>query len=108
MTYKLVNGDYEKAEGSKDLEKCEYIDELLQSISMVLYARRGGFYPNKDFGSSIRTALSEPKAGYIAAYARQALEGIDGVFVKEAEPNPGSVRITLMINDTERRVSINL
>ena len=105
MADKLINGDYVKENNT--LIKIEYIDELLQNAGLVLNAERGRFYPNKNFGSRIKEAAGRP-AEYALAYARQALDGIDGVFVCSASQSGNSVVLKLMINGEEREVSIAL
>lgn len=106
MTNIIVNGDYVKQNNS--LRQIEYIDELLQNAKLLLTASRGHFYPNKNFGSAIREISQEPKAEYALAYARQALDQLDGVCVKSAELNNARWCFTLDINGEERQVTVEL
>lgn len=109
MTEKIVNGDYVINEETKRPVMIEYIDELLQKIAMHLTARRGSFYPDKNFGSLLRAKqLEQPKNEYALAYARQTLDEFDGVFVKSAFVKDDAVDFVLIINDDERQVSIKL
>lgn len=55
MTNKIIDGDYVKSNGAARLQTVDYIDEVLQNAKIILTARRGKFYPNKDFGSLIST-----------------------------------------------------
>lgn len=106
MTNKIINGDYVKA--GNTLEQIEYIDELLQSIKIVLTAGRGSFYPNKNFGSNIRNICQEPRAEYAIAYARQALDTLDGVCVKGVTFENNQATFTIDINNEERQVTVSL
>lgn len=109
MTNKIVNGDYQVGTFEFDAVKVDYIDELVQNIQIILTMRRGSFYPNKDFGSLIRKEqLGEPKEEYALAYARQALDCLDGVFVKSALVTESKITFNIDINDVERQVSIEL
>ena len=108
MTDKLTNGDYTLLDGKKGLLQCDYTDELMQNALVLLTAKRDEFYPNKDFGSQIARINMEPKDDYLAAYASQALSSLDGVYVKEAYFEDKIAYITMMLNDKERTVAINL
>lgn len=104
MTDKLQNGDYCKtAEG---LQQTEGVEALLQAATLALCACRGKFYPNKNFGSRLALIDKEPAALYAVAYAREALDGLDGVYVKNAVLENGVYKIQLWINDEEREVLI--
>lgn len=109
MTNKITNGDYEFDEEIGQVKTVDYIDEVLQTIKLNLFARRGSFYPNKDFGSLLRAEeLKNPKQEYALAYARQALDRLDGVYVKLAKIVDDEMIFDLTINDNERQVSIKL
>lgn len=108
MTELIENGDYVKCDDKTGLKKTQYTDELLQNIKILLTARRGKFYPNKNFGSHIREITGEPKAEYALNYARQAVSSIDGVYVKSAHIGSAEIVFTLEINDEERQVSVNI
>lgn len=75
---------------------------------MLLLTPIGKFYPNKNFGSKIKSSLLPPVNEYAAAYAREALDRIDGVFVKSAQYKKPILTVNLIINDEERQVSIDL
>ena len=100
--YKLIDGEYVKDGGA--LVTVEYIEALLQNVSLILYAERGRFYPDKDFGSRIREINKEPFEEYAAAYIRQALYDLDGVFVKNVRKNENEITVELIINDENREV----
>ncbi len=100
--YKLIDGEYVKDGG--ELLTVEYIEALLQNISLILHAERGKFYPDKDFGSRIREIKREPFEEYAAAYIRQALYGLDGVFVKSVKKNGNEITVSLTINNEDREV----
>lgn len=106
MTNKIVNGDYLIKNGRE--EHTEYIDELLQNVKILLTAGRGSFYPDKNFGSSIKAAGNRLDNQYALLYARQALDTLDGVYVKQAELNGTQLCLDLEINNEERQVTLEL
>ena len=108
MADKLTNSDYTMISGNrKALTQCDYIDELLQNVCILLLARRGRFYPDKNFGSRISTIDKAPANAYLLDYARQAVDLLDGVYVKNAEFADENAVFDLIINDKERRLLIN-
>ncbi len=108
MTDKLINGDYQLNETHTALKQCDYTDELLQDAYILLSAKRGSFYPNKNFGSKIDTINSEPKDEYLRSYAQQALGELDGVYVKSAHFEGSTAVINLILNDKEGTVRIGI
>ena len=106
MTNKIVNGDYVVSGGTA--EQTEYIDELLQNIKILLTADRGSFYPDKNFGSSIKASGSKLTNQHALLYARQALDTLDGVYVKEAELSGTQLCFKMEINNEERQVTLEL
>lgn len=105
MQSKLVNGDYAKDGAPLTVS---YIEELLQNAFVALNTKRESFYPNKSFGSKIRMINRRPVEEYAFAYACQALEGLDGVFVKGASLTDNGVIILLAVNGTQGQVNIEL
>ena len=108
MAIELINGDYKRSEENGQPLTVSYIEELLQNAFVALNVRRGRFYPDKNFGSKIRGLTETPLEEYAFAYACQALDGLDGVFVKSAEISEGAATLNLILNGTERQVSIDL
>lgn len=106
MADKLVNGDYAFISGTKKLQQCDYIDELTQGVQLLLTAGRGRFYPDKDFGIRVLFASDVPESFYLQSYAQQAVDTLDGVYVKSGVKITNSKRFNVIINDTERTVSI--
>jgi len=104
MTYKLTDGDYVRT--TDGLETCDNLDEIRQNVYMVLYAERGKFYPNKEFGSQIRQNTQLPRTPYARAYAMQALDGMDGVFVTGVMPLSDKSQIYFRINGTSKWVIV--
>ncbi len=104
MTLKIENGDYVK-NGTKLLET-DCIDELLQNAVIALYAPRGDFYPDKDYGSyllDLKTADGERAA----CLARQAVSRLDGIFIKSASETQNGPEFIITVNGSERRVLID-
>lgn len=108
MTNKIVNGDYVKCADKTDLQRVEYIDEVLQNIKLLLTASRGSFYPNKNFGSNLKRINAQPFEEYALAYARQALQCVDGVRVVKARLNNNTLNFDVIINEEERQVTLEL
>lgn len=107
MTEKIVNGDYVKCAQNNGLEQVEYIDEIVQVAKMLLVTQRGRFYPNKDFGTYLKNDLPYPQDEYALAYARLALESLDGVFVSSAHVDNGKITVDLTINSQKKQVEQN-
>ena len=103
MGYKLSNGEYIK-DGEGKLVTVEYIEELVQNAALALTAKRGRFYPDKNFGSRLSGLNREPFEEYAAAFIRQALYDLDGVFVKKVIKNEENIEVILIINDEEKEV----
>ncbi len=108
MTDKIENGDYVVCSDAADLVSVEYIDEVLQMAKMLLVTQRGKFYPNKDFGSYLKGDLPFPSDEYALAYARLALERLDGVEVSRARVENNILYVDLTINSKEKQVIQNL
>ncbi|MBQ9517426.1 MAG: hypothetical protein IJR60_05060 [Eubacterium sp.] len=106
MAYKLVDGDYVIAPGHTAPTECDYIDELAQNAMVVLGTKRSKFYPNKDFGSYIYITDMQPLLAYLDAAARQAVDPLDGVYIKSVSRSGQDTVIVLTANDTERTVII--
>lgn len=103
MTEKITNGDYVK--DGAGLAEVQYIEELLQNAVIALQTLRGSFYPDKNFGSQLRTVKDHNEA-LALCYARQALSGFDGVHIKSAKISGNGCEFTLSVNDQERQVLI--
>ena len=86
-----------------DNEKIKNIEGLCKS---ALYCKLGSFYPDKNFGSKIRQAIDDKKL--LLSFVRSALNDIDAVYVKSADLKENKLTATLLINDEERQVSVDL
>ena len=106
ITNKLIDGDYRKENGR--LSEIDLISEVLQNVFVTLSVERGKFYPNKNFGSSISNITNEPMEQYALAFARQALDDTDGVYVLDAVIKSGTAELTVLINDKREKVNIKL
>lgn len=103
MTAKIINGDYVK--NGRTLQETEYIDALLQTVSLALKTERESFYPDKNFGSHI-FALSDSNAEFALSRARQAVHNLNGVYIKSARAQTDGFEFTVLINNKERQVLI--
>ena len=106
MPQKLIDGDYARDEATGRVLRVEEIEALLQNAFCALNAKRGRFYPNKDFGSGIRELTAMPTEEHAFAFAVQALAGIDGVTVKSAAETQEGITLTLLLNQREGQVTI--
>lgn len=84
-----------------------FLKPILASCAAAFFCPRGGFYPNKEYGSKIKQNIACAQNNELLCYARQAVSGIDGVFVCSAAQNDGTVIFTVMINDEKQEVSVN-
>lgn len=106
MVLLLENGDYVKDENG-ELKSVEGTGELLQTVRVVLRTHRRRFYPDKSFGRRLLSSC-EPVEQYALEYARQALDGVSAVYVKSAERHGNGVVLTLIINNEERQVTMEI
>lgn len=104
MIQKIENGAYVKNQNS-GYARVDYIDELLQNAVVNICARRGAFYPDKNFGSKLYL-LKPKKEAEALALARQALIDIDGVYVSKCAFDNDTICFDLILNDKERQVRI--
>lgn len=81
------------------------IYEIKEACRCAVYCAKGSFYPDKDYGSKIREAVNEKQ---LLSYARQAIENISGVYLKNATLSDNIVTLDLLINDEERTVTVQL
>lgn len=109
MTEKIVDGDYVKSDIKTDLIRVENIDEILQNIVQLIPVHRGSFYPNKNYGSNLfRLDSTAPIDEYALSYIRQAVDSIDGVYVKSVKLEDDALLTTFIINDEERQALIKI
>ena len=103
MSYRLNGGEYALDTNGKPIE-IEYIEAMLQKVMLSLICERGKFYPNKDFGSLLKGLNKEPFEEYAAACIRQAVEVLDGVYLKSVAKIENGLSIVLLINEAEEEV----
>lgn len=84
------------------------VTEILNSCAAAIKCPREKFYPDKNFGSQILNASDKMASDELLAYARQAVSEIDGVYVKSADVSGDNAVFTILINDEQRQVSIDL
>lgn len=107
MSYRLSGGEYALDENGRPVS-IEYIEELLQGVLLASTAPRGRFYPDKNYGSRLSEIEREPYEEYARAYISQAVDSIDGVFVKKVIKADGILKVQLLINDSEEEVILNI
>lgn len=103
MTEKITNGDY--VQDGDGMAEVQYIEELLQNAALALGALRGNFYPDKNYGAQLRSAAKKSEAEAVG-FARQALSGFDGLYIKSAKITDNGYEFTLTVNGRERQVLI--
>lgn len=90
---------------SRCIRDIDYIEGLLDAARLCLRAERGHFYPDKNFGSSIKQSFTEPE---ILSQARLAVGELDGVYVESVcKMSNGLVVFNLKINDEKGQVEVN-
>lgn len=86
----------------------DHVESVLNDFIMAFKCPRGKFYPDKDYGREINKDASNQKDRLLAS-ARQAAETLDGVYVKEVVLKDSiTAEICVLINDSERSVSVSL
>ena len=103
MSLRLTGGEY-ALDNVGNTVSIEYIEELLQCALLASRTGRGRFYPDKNFGSRISDISKEPFEEYAAAYIRQALDRLDGVFVRKVIKENDELKVQLLINNSEEEV----
>lgn len=81
-------------------------DTVLADCITALVCPAGEFYPNKNYGSRIKQIIKNTNEKELLCYARQALAGMDGVYVKNVKIQDNSILFSIMINDEERQAVI--
>lgn len=105
--YSLLDGKYE-LDGKNAPIKIEGEKALYQTARLILNAKRGRFYPNKDYGSKLFEGLKEPYLEYALALAKQALDALDGVYVEKAYTKDNHLYFSLIINGKECETEVRV
>lgn len=105
MVAKIVDGDY-KTENS-NIMQVDYIEEVLQNAFVAIKTKRGRFYPNKNFGSYIDMVDNTDMLGYILSFARQAVDEIDGVYIKSVKKTNDGFIFKVVVNSKEGEITVN-
>lgn len=87
-------------------ESGEYTETIYQDIARAIQTERGAFYPDKNYGSELRRIKEEPAVLYALCLARNAVYGMNGVYITKAQQADGGFNFTVVINDTEREVFV--
>lgn len=87
--------------------RIETVNIILENCITTLFCRNDRFYPDKNFGSKIRQECSMAE-DLLLAHSRQALSGLDGVFVKSASFIKDNAVFEILINNERKQVSISL
>ncbi|MCD7797417.1 MAG: hypothetical protein LUG95_07465 [Clostridiales bacterium] len=81
-------------------------EKLIADYTAALSCPNGNFYPDKEYGSFINEEY-EDESEYLLTFARHALNGFDGVFVRSLEIDGDSLIFNLLINNDERQVTLS-
>lgn len=91
------------------MSNCELsVNSVLYDCVTALLCPRGEFYPDKNYGSHIIRNKNIIDSERLLCYARQAVSGMDGVYIKSAQLNNKNAVFTVMINNENRQVSIEI
>ncbi len=85
----------------------EYEAFLLDNAVRAVKTQRGAFYPQSDYGSEVYRINKEPKALYALCAARRALLSQDGMYPVDARKTNTGYDFTVLLNGTERMVSVS-
>lgn len=84
------------------------INSVIEDCIVAIMCPRGEFYPDKNYGSKIKFAGSAIDEDRLLCYARQALNDMDGVYVKSVCKTDGTAQFILSVNNEERQVTVEL
>jgi len=85
----------------------DFIDTVLCDCVMAVVCPLGEFYPDKDYGSQIKNS-AVIDSDILLACARQAVNEINGVYIKSVKTENNKALFDVLINDSERQVSIDI
>lgn len=109
IDYKIENGDWVYRNDSIDIVRG--VNEIMGHVEARLYAKKGKFYPNKDFGSllfTLKDSQDENRDMQALQYARQALSDMPDIFVEKATVDGGEAIVTIIFDGSEKEVIIKL
>lgn len=109
MDNKIENGDWQIKRSSVVVVHGE--EEMMGHIEARLCAKKGLFYPDKDFGSllyTLKDSEEETKDMLALQYARQALSDIPGVLVEKATIDENEAKIKIAFDNRSKEVIIKL
>lgn len=109
MDNKIENGDWAVTRNTLSVVYGE--DEMIGHVEARLSAKKGRFYPNKDFGSllyTLKDSQDENKDMLALQYSRQALSDMSGVFVEKAIVADDEAKIKIAFDNRSKEVIIKL
>lgn len=106
MTEIIENGDYVAENGG--LKTGDYTETVLQDIARAVYTEKGSFYPEPLYGSRLRLEGEKAGEAYALCFAREALWGMDGVYIESASETDSGYNFVLYINNEKRQVSVSV
>lgn len=86
----------------------EYEALLLENAARAVSTHLGEFYPDCSYGSGAFSISKEPKTVYAVCEARRSLRGQDGIYVISAGETQNGFDFTVLLNGSERRVSVSV
>lgn len=81
------------------------IEQIIKDCIGTISCPLGKFYPNKNYGGRLN---GERELGRLLAAARLAVAEMDGVYIKNGRIDDNTLLLSVLINNKERTVSINL
>lgn len=104
---KIVNGDYIFENGK--VVTVGQKEQLIQNIKTELYCKLGEFYPDKNFGSTLKyifpNSLQEEN---VICCVKSCLSKYKNIYVKSAKIKGNEITLDLIINSDDERVVICL
>lgn len=82
-----------------------FTEQIIKDCVGVITCPIGKFYPDKNYGSRIHT---ECELGRLLAAARLAVSKLDGVYIKNGKTDGNILLLSVLINNNERTVHIDL
>lgn len=92
----------------RNINENEQLYEILRNCLLALNCPRSRHYPNKNYGSHIKTQGNTISLKTALDYARQAVSGFDGVLIKSAELCDEGILFHVLVNNEKGEVTVKL
>lgn len=102
---KINAGDYifENGKAVTAIQK----EQIVQNIKTELCCGLGKFYPDKNFGSTVKNAMANNlQEENVICAVKNCLSKYKNIYVKSAYINSNEIELNLIINNNDERVVI--